>query len=125
MDMFHRSIGRTVRAEPVLPVVDAGALYIRRRPRVRLEPQMSGGGQERGLRSSTLPAPLIVGFGAACSVAAQEMEADRRCVSTAVVLRHSPALERPARSQAACQNLAFPCCCMLHRRPAGLAGPFL
>lgn len=78
--MFHRSISRRVRAEPVLPVVCAGALYIRRRPRVRLEPQMSGGGQERGLRSGTLPAPLIVGFGAACSVAAQEMEADRRCV---------------------------------------------
>jgi cysteine desulfurase len=58
-----------------------GALYIRRRPRVRLEPQMSGGGQERGLRSGTLPAPLIVGFGAACSVAAQEMEADRRHIT--------------------------------------------
>lgn len=38
-----------------------GALYIRRRPRVRLEAQMSGGGQERGLRSGTVPTPLVVG----------------------------------------------------------------
>ena len=37
-----------------------GALYIRRRPRVRLEPLMSGGGQERGYRSGTLPTPLVV-----------------------------------------------------------------
>ncbi len=40
-----------------------GALYVRRRPRVRLTPLFSGGGQERGLRSGTLPAPLIVGLG--------------------------------------------------------------
>ncbi|KAF5733923.1 cysteine desulfurase 1 mitochondrial [Tripterygium wilfordii] len=53
-----------------------GALYIRRRPRVRVEPQMSGGGQERGLRSGTVPTPLVVGFGAACEISAQEMEYD-------------------------------------------------
>jgi cysteine desulfurase len=46
-----------------------GALYVRRRPRVRLEPQMSGGGQERGLRSGTVPTGLAVGLGAACEVA--------------------------------------------------------
>jgi hypothetical protein len=46
-----------------------GALYVRRRPRVRLEAQISGGGQERGLRSGTVPAPLVVGLGAACDVA--------------------------------------------------------
>ena len=40
-----------------------GALYIRRKPRVRLVAQISGGGQERGFRSGTLPAPLIVGLG--------------------------------------------------------------
>ena len=50
-----------------------GALYVRRRPRVRLEPLIDGGGQERGLRSGTLPAPLCVGFGAACRIAAAEM----------------------------------------------------
>ncbi|TWW62820.1 Cysteine desulfurase, mitochondrial [Takifugu flavidus] len=51
-----------------------GALYVRRRPRVRLEPLQSGGGQERGLRSGTVPTPLAVGLGAACSVAQQEIE---------------------------------------------------
>jgi cysteine desulfurase len=46
------------------------------RPRVRLEAQMSGGGQERGLRSGTVPTAAVVGLGAACEVAQQEMEAD-------------------------------------------------
>jgi len=46
-----------------------GALYVRRRPRIRLDPIISGGGQERGLRSGTLPAPLVVGLGKACEVA--------------------------------------------------------
>lgn len=50
-----------------------GALYVRRRPRVRLEPLFSGGGQERGLRSGTLPAPLCIGLGAACAIAQDEM----------------------------------------------------
>jgi cysteine desulfurase len=49
-----------------------GALYVRRRPRVRLAPLFSGGGQERGLRSGTLPAPLVVGFGEACRIAGIE-----------------------------------------------------
>ncbi|GBG73742.1 hypothetical protein CBR_g17082 [Chara braunii] len=53
-----------------------GALYIRRRPRVRIEAQMSGGGQERGLRSGTVPTPLVVGLGAACEISEQEMERD-------------------------------------------------
>eukprot|EP01114_Cavostelium_apophysatum_P016057 TRINITY_DN4507_c0_g1_i1.p1 TRINITY_DN4507_c0_g1~~TRINITY_DN4507_c0_g1_i1.p1 ORF type:complete len:476 (-),score=119.71 TRINITY_DN4507_c0_g1_i1:49-1476(-) len=57
-----------------------GALYVRRRPRVRLEPIISGGGQERGMRSGTLPAPLIVGLGAACEIAKDEMERDNRHV---------------------------------------------
>ena len=56
-----------------------GALYVRRRPRARLQPLFSGGGQERGLRSGTLPTPLVVGFGEACRLAGLEMdtEADR------------------------------------------------
>ena len=45
-----------------------GGLFVRRRPRVRLEPVFSGGGQERGLRSGTLPHFLCVGFGAAAEV---------------------------------------------------------
>ncbi|MCQ4158704.1 aminotransferase class V-fold PLP-dependent enzyme [Roseomonas sp. GC11] len=53
-----------------------GALYVRRRPRVRLAPLFSGGGQERGLRSGTLPAPLLVGLGEAARLAAAEREAD-------------------------------------------------
>lgn len=55
-----------------------GGLYIRRRPRVRIEPLMSGGGQERGLRSGTLPTALIVGFGEAARVSALEMERDAK-----------------------------------------------
>jgi cysteine desulfurase len=51
-----------------------GALYVRRRePRVRLEPQMDGGGQERGLRSGTSNVPAIVGFGMACELCRNEM----------------------------------------------------
>jgi cysteine desulfurase len=50
-----------------------GALFVRRRPRVRLAPLFSGGGQERGLRSGTLPAPLVVGLGEACRLAGLEM----------------------------------------------------
>jgi cysteine desulfurase len=50
-----------------------GALYVRRRPRVRLEPQMHGGGHERGLRSGTLPTHQIVGMGEAFRLARLEM----------------------------------------------------
>jgi cysteine desulfurase len=52
-----------------------GALYVRNRnPHVRLEPIQDGGGHERGMRSGTLPVPLIVGFGKACELCRQEME---------------------------------------------------
>ncbi len=54
-----------------------GALFVRRRPRVRLEPLMNGGGQERGFRSGTLPTPLVVGFGEAARIAKEEMKAER------------------------------------------------
>ena len=53
-----------------------GALYVRRRPRARLEPLIDGGGQERALRSGTVPVPLAVGLGAACRIAESEMEAE-------------------------------------------------
>ncbi|MSO66172.1 MAG: IscS subfamily cysteine desulfurase [Alphaproteobacteria bacterium] len=53
-----------------------GALYVRRKPRVRLRAMIDGGGQERGMRSGTLPTPLCVGFGAACDLAEQEMGGD-------------------------------------------------
>jgi cysteine desulfurase len=54
----------------------SGALFVRRRPRVRLTPLFSGGGQERGLRSGTLASPLIVGLGEACALAQAEMADD-------------------------------------------------
>ncbi|MGE5477098.1 MAG: IscS subfamily cysteine desulfurase [Bacteroidales bacterium] len=53
-----------------------GALYVRRRPRVRLVPLINGGGQERGMRSGTLATPLCVGLGEACAIAKAEMGAE-------------------------------------------------
>jgi len=53
-----------------------GALYVRRKPRVRLEAQMHGGGHERGMRSGTLPTHQIVGMGEAFRLAKQEMAVD-------------------------------------------------
>ena len=54
-----------------------GALYVRRKPRIRLEAQMHGGGHERGLRSGTLPTHQIVGMGEAFRIAREEMGAER------------------------------------------------
>lgn len=53
-----------------------GALYVRRKPRIRLEAQMHGGGHERGLRSGTLATHQIVGMGEAFRIAAEEMESE-------------------------------------------------
>jgi cysteine desulfurase len=53
-----------------------GALYVRKKPRVRLHPIINGGGQERGIRSGTLPTPLIVGLGKAADIAAHRMQDD-------------------------------------------------
>ncbi|OJW46271.1 MAG: IscS subfamily cysteine desulfurase [Alphaproteobacteria bacterium 41-28] len=50
-----------------------GALYVRRKPRVRLTALITGGGQERGMRSGTLSTPLCVGMGVACAIAQAEM----------------------------------------------------
>jgi cysteine desulfurase len=56
-----------------------GCLYVRRRgPRVRLACQMHGGGHERGVRSGTLNVPGVVGFGAACRIARQDMPAESK-----------------------------------------------
>lgn len=54
-----------------------GALYVRRKPRVRIEPIQSGGGQERGIRSGTVPTQLVVGLGSACKIAQKEMNNDK------------------------------------------------
>ena len=53
-----------------------GALYVRRKPRVRIEAQMHGGGHERGMRSGTLPTHQIVGMGEAFRIAREEMGAE-------------------------------------------------
>ena len=56
-----------------------GALYVRKRnPRVKLVAQMDGGGHENGLRSGTLPVPLVVGFGKACDLAQRELPAESK-----------------------------------------------
>lgn len=55
-----------------------GVLYVRRKPRIRLEAQMHGGGHERGMRSGTLATHQIVGLGEACAIAQEEMEFESR-----------------------------------------------
>jgi cysteine desulfurase len=55
-----------------------GALYVRRKPRVRITAQIDGGGHERGMRSGTLNVPAIVGFGRAAEIAKAEMPAESR-----------------------------------------------
>ena len=60
-----------------------GALYVRKKgPRVRLVPQIDGGGHERGMRSGTLPVPLIIGFGKACELCEQEMPVESKRIAT-------------------------------------------
>ncbi|KAG4302464.1 hypothetical protein PCANB_001281 [Pneumocystis canis] len=58
-----------------------GVSYVRRRPRVRIEPLINGGGQERGLRSGTIACPLVIGMGEACRIAKRELEYDYAHVS--------------------------------------------
>ncbi|VBB27341.1 unnamed protein product [Acanthocheilonema viteae] len=95
-----------------------GAIYVRRRPRVRLEAQMSGGGQERGMRSGTLPTPLVVGFGKACAIAAEEMEMDKKHIerlSKRLLDRVNSKLSHvvrngdPEQTYQGCLNLSFSC----------------
>ena len=73
-----------------------GALFVRARPDLRLEPLTTGGAQERGLRPGTVPAPLAVGLGAACRIAVQDWRSDaaRMCDLTERLL--------------ACLRAAFP-----------------
>lgn len=66
----------TFTAHKVYGPKGVGALYVRRKPRVRLEAQMHGGGHERGLRSGTLPTHQIVGMGEAFRIAKEEMDAE-------------------------------------------------
>ncbi|KAL4995653.1 pyridoxal phosphate-dependent transferase [Aspergillus recurvatus] len=92
-----------------------GACYVRRRPRVRLEPIISGGGQERGLRSGTLAPHLVVGFGEACRVAAQDMEYDskyitrlsKRLTDGLLAMEHTSLNGDPERRYPGCVNVSF------------------
>jgi cysteine desulfurase len=59
-----------------------GALFVRRRPRVRLVAQINGGGQERGMRSGTLPTPLVVGLGRAAEIAKNDMDVENERLRT-------------------------------------------
>lgn len=95
-----------------------GALYVRRRPRVRLEPLFTGGGQERSLRSGTLPAPLIIGLGAACNIAQREMAFDTNHIkrlSTRLInglfsqLSHIKQNGSTEYSYPGCVNISFGC----------------
>ncbi|MBF0214264.1 MAG: IscS subfamily cysteine desulfurase [Magnetococcales bacterium] len=66
-----------------------GALYVRRQPRVRLKAIMHGGGHERGMRSGTLPTPLLVGLGEACRISEEEMaQENTRLLALRERLRH-------------------------------------
>uniref|UniRef100_A0A914VE86 cysteine desulfurase n=1 Tax=Plectus sambesii TaxID=2011161 RepID=A0A914VE86_9BILA len=93
-----------------------GALYVRRRPRVRIEAQMSGGGQERGLRSGTVPTPLVVGLGKACQICKEEMQMDYEHVSRLakrLIDKVSSNVEQiirngdPEKTYPGCVNLSF------------------
>jgi len=68
----------TITAHKIYGPKGIGALYIRRKPRVRIEAQIHGGGHERGFRSGTLPTHQIVGFGEAARLAKLEMAQENR-----------------------------------------------
>ncbi|KAL8822273.1 MAG: hypothetical protein Q9191_006987 [Dirinaria sp. TL-2023a] len=92
-----------------------GACYVRRRPRVRIDPIISGGGQERGLRSGTLAPALVVGFGEACRIAKEEMAYDSLRIKTLsnkllkglLSLEHTSRNGDPDRHYPGCVNVSF------------------
>jgi cysteine desulfurase len=95
-----------------------GALYVRRRPRVRLAPLITGGGQERGLRSGTVPAPLAVGLGEACRIALEQMNRDTlhmETLSNRLVQGITKQIDKvirngePGNCYPGCVNLSFAC----------------
>ncbi|RVD81663.1 uncharacterized protein DFL_009515 [Arthrobotrys flagrans] len=92
-----------------------GACYVRRKPRVRLEPLITGGGQERGLRSGTLAAPLVIGLGEACRIAKEELKYDHDHVSRLAEklkdgllgMEHTQLNGDPDRHYPGCVNVSF------------------
>ncbi|KAK5714068.1 cysteine desulfurase [Elasticomyces elasticus] len=92
-----------------------GACYVRRRPRVRIDPIISGGGQERGLRSGTLAPALVIGFGEAARIAQEEMEYDtkrigalsERLSSGLLAMEHTSMNGSVAHRYPGCVNVSF------------------
>merc|ERR1712230_238199 len=92
-----------------------GACYVRRRPRVRLDPIISGGGQERGPRSGTLAPHLVVGLGEACRIAKEDMEYDsqyinrlsKRLLDGLLSMEHTSLNGDPTRHYPGCVNVSF------------------
>ncbi|KAK7509686.1 pyridoxal phosphate-dependent transferase [Phyllosticta citriasiana] len=92
-----------------------GACYVRRRPRVRLDPIISGGGQERGLRSGTLAAPLAIGFGEAARLCKEDMPYDgkritalsKRLKDGLLSMEHTTLNGDPTRHYPGCVNVSF------------------
>ncbi|KAL1963095.1 hypothetical protein VTN77DRAFT_8741 [Rasamsonia byssochlamydoides] len=92
-----------------------GACYVRRRPRVRLDPIITGGGQERGLRSGTLAPHLVVGLGEACRIAKQDMAYDaehvkklsKRLLDGLLSMEHTTLNGDPDRHYPGCVNVSF------------------
>jgi cysteine desulfurase len=77
IDMQHLKVDLlSISAHKMYGPKGIGALYVRRKPRIRLEAQMHGGGHERGMRSGTLATHQIVGMGEACRIANEEMAQD-------------------------------------------------
>ncbi|KAF2669791.1 putative tRNA splicing protein [Microthyrium microscopicum] len=92
-----------------------GACYVRRRPRVRLDPIITGGGQERGLRSGTLPANLAIGMGKAAQICLEEMEYDSKRIAYLstklseglLSMEHTHLNGDPTRHYPGCVNISF------------------
>lgn len=92
-----------------------GAVFVRRRPRVRLEPIISGGGQERGLRSGTLAPPLVAGFGEAARLIREEYNNDsahikklsEKLVKGLLSIDHTSLNGSPDHRYPGCINVSF------------------
>lgn len=92
-----------------------GALFVRRRPRVRLDPLINGGGQERGLRSGTLAPPLVAGFGEAARLMATEFENDQKhihhlsqkLINELLSIQHTQLNGSSTNRYAGCVNVSF------------------
>jgi len=105
----------SISAHKIYGPMGIGACYVRRRPRVRLDPIISGGGQERGLRSGTLAPPLVVGFGEAARIAKEELDYDSkrikylsdRLLKGLLSLEHTTQNGDPNSFYPGCVNVSF------------------